>query len=254
MDFPWIDFPRILTELQNVSVVIAGTLLGVRKQSRHRHTKKGASQTKQMGTHTCKSLECFTRLKHNWFVERELVGVAIHSFQCQNHHRIVHQEATDGAIVLGKLISIMRRLIFLWRFKKLHPVFWGHKRRIWDELEVLKTQHMSLVGSLTFSVINNFDTRLFDSYDLSAYFPDHPKPQANFKKQILIVFGMGGGGVEERKKGAHEITCCFQLMLPTQPYDAKHAMASLDGILALNEIKQTDELNFVGPLAKRRAK
>ena len=43
MDFPWIfhglsmDYPWIFHELQNVSVVIAGTHLGVRKQSRHRH-------------------------------------------------------------------------------------------------------------------------------------------------------------------------------------------------------------------------
>ena len=36
-DFPWIDFPWIFHELQNVSVVVAGTSPGVRKQSRHPH-------------------------------------------------------------------------------------------------------------------------------------------------------------------------------------------------------------------------
>ena len=41
MDVPWIDFPWILHELQNVSVVVAGTPLGVRKQSRHRHVVCG---------------------------------------------------------------------------------------------------------------------------------------------------------------------------------------------------------------------
>ena len=40
MDFPWIDFPWFFHELQNVSVVVAGTPPGVRKQSRHRHIKK----------------------------------------------------------------------------------------------------------------------------------------------------------------------------------------------------------------------
>ena len=36
-DFPWISHGSIFNELQNVSVVVAGTPLGVRKQSRHRH-------------------------------------------------------------------------------------------------------------------------------------------------------------------------------------------------------------------------
>ena len=37
MDFPWIDFPWFVHELQNVSLVVSGTPPGVRKQSRHRH-------------------------------------------------------------------------------------------------------------------------------------------------------------------------------------------------------------------------
>ena len=37
MEFPSMDYPWIFHELQNVSVVVAGTPLGVRKQSRHRH-------------------------------------------------------------------------------------------------------------------------------------------------------------------------------------------------------------------------
>ena len=42
MDFPWIDFPWIFHELQNVSVVVAGTPLGVRKQSRHRQIENSS--------------------------------------------------------------------------------------------------------------------------------------------------------------------------------------------------------------------
>ena len=45
MDFPWIDFPWISHELQNVSVVVAGTPLGVRKQSRHRQINKKKMNT-----------------------------------------------------------------------------------------------------------------------------------------------------------------------------------------------------------------
>ena len=40
MDFPWIDFPWFVHELQNVSLVVSGTPPGVRKQSRHRHIQK----------------------------------------------------------------------------------------------------------------------------------------------------------------------------------------------------------------------
>ena len=44
-DFPWIDFPWIFHELQNVSVVVAGTPLGVRKQSRHRQMLRDYAMT-----------------------------------------------------------------------------------------------------------------------------------------------------------------------------------------------------------------
>ena len=43
MVFPSMDYPWIFHELQNVSVVVAGTPLGVRKQSRHRHIVEGTT-------------------------------------------------------------------------------------------------------------------------------------------------------------------------------------------------------------------
>ena len=135
-----------------------------------------------------------------WLLARQCENMhdycQIISFWHQKRHRIFHKVARHDSKLTFKtdLDHLPARVFFYFQTK--HDVgSLGTKRRIGDELEVLKTRRMSLVGFRASPLTKCFKTQPDRLLWFFRVLPRPPKPPKHVSNNLSSFFWGGGGGV-----------------------------------------------------------